>query len=288
MKNMRYASVFKPGLFSGQVILITGGGTGIGRCTAHELASLGAVVALAGRTKEKLEKTAEEIRSAGGSAECLVCDIRDEEQVERMIRETLKIRGSLAAVVNNAGGQFRSTLLELSKNAWEAVIRNNLTGAFLVSREATRQHFSIGDQGGAIVNVLADFRNGMPSMGHSGAARAGVENFTKTASIEWAKFGVRINSIAPGIVESSGLASYDPAFMEGIRKDVSKIPAKRFATESEIAGAIVFLLSPAARYITGTLLPIDGGLSLRGHLTPLEDYAPHGAFNGLGDGSRPS
>jgi citronellol/citronellal dehydrogenase len=135
--------------------------------------------------------------------------------------------------------------------------------------------------GGSIVNVLADFRNGMPNMGHSGAARSGVDNLTKTASIEWARFGVRINSVAPGIVESSGLANYDAAFMEETRKNKHKIPAKRFATESEVAAAIVFLLTPGARYITGATLPVDGGLSLRGHTAPLTEYDPGEAYDGF-------
>jgi citronellol/citronellal dehydrogenase len=135
--------------------------------------------------------------------------------------------------------------------------------------------------GGVIVNILADFRNGMPGMGHTGAARAGVDNFTKTASIEWARFGVRINSVAPGVVESSGLENYDEEFLAAARKNTPKIPLKRFATESEISAAIVFLLSPAARYITGALLPVDGGLSLRGHSTPLEEYEPAESYDGF-------
>lgn len=148
------------------------------------------------------------------------------------------------------------------------MIRTNLTGPFLVSREAVTQYFQ--SHGGAIVNVLADFRNGMPYMGHSGAMRAGVRNLTMTASIEWARFGVRVNAVAPGIVESSGLQNYEPSYMEKVRARRYKIPLKRFATESEVSAAIVFLLSPAARYITGTLLRIDGGLSLRGHTQELD------------------
>ncbi|MEQ1876459.1 MAG: SDR family oxidoreductase [Bdellovibrionia bacterium] len=254
------------------MILVTGGGSGIGRSTARELASLGAKVVLAGRQAEKLQKTAAEIPGS----DWIVCDIREEEQVKTMFATILERHGNLSAVVNNAGGQFPAQLENLSKNGWDAVVRNNLTGTFLVSREALNQCFK--KTGGAIVNVVADFRNGMPMMGHTGAARAGVDNFTKTASIEWAKYKVRINSVAPGIVESSGLSNYDPKFMEAVRKNAHKIPLKRFATESEIAAAIIFLISPAACYITGTLIQVDGGSSLRGHTSNLEEYAPIPAF----------
>src|SRR5437879_6056196 len=133
---MAYSSVFKPGLFANQVILVTGGGSGIGRCTAHELASLGAKVVLSGRTQEKLEKTAHEIEKAGGKVDFVVCDIREEEQVAQLVSQILARHSRLDSVVNNAGGQFPAGLEKLSKNAWEAVVRNNLTGTFLVSREA--------------------------------------------------------------------------------------------------------------------------------------------------------
>jgi citronellol/citronellal dehydrogenase len=276
---MSYASVFRRDLFAGQVMLVTGGGSGIGRCIARELSSLGATVVISGRTKEKLEKTCEELSKAGGKPDFHVCDIREEDQVKGLFKDILAKHGKLSGLVNNAGGQFPSRLEALSKNAWEAVVRNNLTGTFLVSREALNQCFVPG-KGGAIVNIMAEFRNGMPGMGHSGAARAGVDNMTKTASIEWAKYGVRVNGIAPGIVESSGLDTYDPKFMELTRKNAHKIPLKRFATESEISGAVAFLLSPAASYVTGVTLWIDGGLSLRGHTSPLEDYPASPAFEG--------
>ncbi len=265
---MSQKSIFRTDLFVGQVILVTGGGSGIGRATARELATLGAKVVIAGRQIEKLEKTASEIPAC----DWVACDIREEDQVKSMISTILERHGCLSAVVNNAGGQFPSPLEKLSKNGWDAVVRNNLTGTFLVSREAFTQYFK--NNGGVIVNVVADFRNGMPMMGHTGAARAGVDNLTKTASVEWAKHKVRINAVAPGIVESSGLSNYDPAFMEAVRKNAHKIPLKRFATESEIAAAIIFLLSPAACYITGTLMQVDGGSSLRGHTSNLEEYEP--------------
>lgn len=272
-----YESVFRPGLFAGKVALVTGGGSGIGRCIARELLTLGARVMIAGRTQDKLDEALGELRAIGGGAEsteAFACDIREEEAVRALVAETLeRFGGRLDLVVNNAGGQFPAPLEKISKNGWEAVVRNNLTGTFLVSREALTQAFQ-KQRSGVIVNVLADFRNGMPFMGHSGAARAGVDNFTKTAAIEWAKYGVRINSVAPGIVESSGLANYAPEFIEAVRGNAHKIPFKRFATESEISAAVVFLLSPGASYVTGALLNVDGGSALRGHTVDLEEYGP--------------
>jgi citronellol/citronellal dehydrogenase len=276
---MNYHSVFKKELFAGQLFVVTGGGSGIGRCTAFELAALGAGVVITGREQAKLERTYDELKSAGTKIDWRVCDIREEDQVRATIGEILEKHGRIHGLVNNAGGQFPAPLEKISKNGWEAVVKNNLTGSFLMSREILTQCFA--KYGGAIVNVLADFRNGMPGMGHSGAARAGVDNLTKTASIEWAKYGVRVNSVAPGIVESSGLGNYDPTFIEKMRGNVPKIPLKRLATESEIAASIVFLLSPAARYITGVTLKVDGGLSLRGHVAPLEEYGPTESYDGF-------
>ncbi len=277
--NNFYNSVFRRDLFKGKVILVTGGGSGIGRCTAFDLASCSAQVVISGRNQEKLDKTCEEFKAQGVHVYGQICDIRDEDQVEELVSDILLKYGRMDGLVNNAGGQFPSPLEKISKNGWEAVIRNNLTGTFLMSKEVCNQYFI--NNGGAIVNVLADFRNGMPFMGHSGAARAGVDNFTKTSAIEWAKYGIRVNSVAPGIVESSGLSHYEPRVIETARKNAVKIPLKRFSSESEIAAAIVFLLSPAASYITGATINIDGGLSLRGHTLPLEDYRPSEVFDGF-------
>ncbi len=275
---MTIDSVYRPGLFGGQVMLVTGGGSGIGRRVALELASLGATTLIAGRNADKLARVIDEIDALGGNGEALVCDIRDEERVVQCMAEIGERHGRLDGLVNNAGGQFPKPLLDISTNGWEAVVRNNLTGTFIVCREAVKRLMRPAGSG-AIVNVLSDFRNGWPGMGHSGAARAGVGNLTMTAAIEWARHGIRVNAVAPGIVESSGLSNYPPAFLERTRSNVGHIPVKRFATEAEIASGIVFLLTPGACYITGALLPIDGGLTLRGHITPLDDYAPLPAYD---------
>src|SRR5260221_3768919 len=200
---MAYDSIFRPGLFAGRHIVVTGGGSGIGRCTAHELAALGARVALVGRRPEKLAAVVAEIAAAGGaSATAHPCDIRVEEEVQRAVASIVEAHGRIDGLVNNAGGQFAAPLKDISQKGWETVVRNNLTGGFLMARECFLQ--SMEAHGGAIVNMLADFRNSMPGMAHSGAARAGMENFTRTAALEWARCGVRVNAVVPGRVASSG------------------------------------------------------------------------------------
>ncbi|HZW12573.1 MAG TPA: SDR family oxidoreductase [Noviherbaspirillum sp.] len=252
-----YRSIFAPGTFDGQVAVITGGGSGIGRCTAHELAALGATVALVGRTPEKLETVAREIADCGGRASVYPCNIRDEEAVKTTVTHILTAHGRIDALVNNAGGQFPSLLKDMSKKGWEAVVQTNLTGGFLMARECLVQ--AMQHNGGAIVNIVADMWGGMPGMGHSGAARAGMVNFTETAAFEWATYGVRVNAVAPGYVASSGLDAYPPEMRELIMQAGKQTALQRMATEAEVSTAIVFLLSKAASFITGTVLRVDGG-----------------------------
>jgi citronellol/citronellal dehydrogenase len=252
---MSYRSVFRPGLCAGQVVVVTGAGSGIGRCTAHELAALGAHVVLVGRKPEKIEAVAAELREDGGAASCVPCDIRDEDAVKAMVAGVVAAHGRIHGLVNNAGGQFPSQLADISAKGWQAVLATNLTGGFLVARECYVQ--SMRRHGGAIVNMLADMWHGMPGMGHSGAARAGMLNFTETAACEWAP--VRVNAVAPGWIASSGMDTYPEAMKPLIRGLARHVPAARLGSESEVSAAIVFLLSEAAAFVTGACLRIDGG-----------------------------
>ena len=254
---MPYQSVFRPGLFDGRTVIVTGGGSGLGRCTAHELASLGAHVALVGRTPEKLEKVQAEITEDGGSASSHPCDIREDAQVIATIDAVLGAKGCIDALVNNAGGQYRSPMKSISTRGFEAVVRNNLTGGFIFMREVYNRWME--QHGGAIVNIIADIWHGWPDFAHSGASRGGMLTLTETAACEWAASGVRVNCVAPGGIASSGFDHYPPEAQAKILEFPPTVPLQRFGTESELSSAIVYLLSPAAAYITGTCLRVDGG-----------------------------
>lgn len=279
-----FQSVFRDELFAGQAGLVTGAGSGIGRCTAHELAALGARVALVGRKVEKLEAVAREIADAGGSARFYTADIREEEQVREVVRTVLGDFGRLDFLVNNAGGQFMAPLEAISAKGWDAVLRTNLTGGFLMAREVYLQQMK-QQRSGAIVNMIANMWSGMPNMGHSGAARAGMLNFTETAALEWAP--VRVNAVAPGWIASSGLDRYPPEMRERIRALPQKVPLGRIGTESEVSAAIVFLLSPAAAFISGSCIRIDGAVP---NVKPNYQLTPRGttaAFDGFHLAAKP-
>jgi citronellol/citronellal dehydrogenase len=252
----RYQSVFAPGLMAGRVVVVTGGGSGIGRCTAHELASLGAHVVLVGRNLQKLQDTAAEIVSDGGRASFHSCDIRQEAAVQALVTAIVVAHGRIDGLVNNAGGQYMTPLEKISAKGWQAVIDTNLTGGFLVARECYVQ--SMEAHGGAIVNIVADMWGSMPGMGHSGAARAGMVNFTETAALEWARSGVRVNAVAPGYIASSGMDHYPPEAGPMLREMRNTVPLGRFGNEAETSAAIVYLLSPAASFVSGSVLRVDG------------------------------
>ncbi|MCH7387138.1 SDR family oxidoreductase [Acinetobacter modestus] len=277
---MAYQSIFRADAFTDKVIIVTGGGSGIGRCTAHELASLGAQVVITGRKIEKLEKVSQEILEDGGKAHFIVCDNRDEEQVKNMIAEVIEKFSKLDGLVNNAGGQFPSALESISANGFDAVVRNNLHSTFYLMREAYNQWMA--KNGGSIVNMAADMWGGMPGMGHSGAARSGVDNLTKTASVEWGRSGVRVNCVAPGWIISSGMDNYSGDFAKFIIPSLAgNVPLKRMGTESEISSAICYLLSDAAAFVSGVTLRVDGAASQGTRMYPLADATNSQSFNGF-------
>jgi citronellol/citronellal dehydrogenase len=278
-EGSRYRSVFRTGLFAGQLHWVTGGGSGIGRCVAHELAALGANVVISGRKPEKLAAVAAEIAADGGQVSTQCFDIRDEEQVRAAVAEVVARHGHVHGLVNNAGGQFPAPLQSISKRGFEAVVATNLTGGFLMAREVFVQ--SMQEHGGAIVNMAADMWNGMPGMGHSGAARAGMINLTKTAAFEWASSGVRVNAVAPGWIASSGLDNYGGMARELIPRLKSHVPLRRLGLEAEVSAAICFLLSPGAAFISGITLPIDGGAPLHSALFPSVEHQRSVGFDGF-------
>ena len=277
---MSYRSALRPRLLDGQVVIVTGAGSGIGRCTAHEVATLGAMPVLLGRKLEKLERVRDELAQDGLACSLRVMDIRDATAVREGVAAILAEHGRIDGLVNNAGGQFPSPLRDISDKGWDAVVRNNLNGGFTVMREVYQQWMEA--HGGAIVNVVASVDFGMPSMGHSGAARAGMINLTQTAALEWVHRGVRVNAVAPGSIATSGMGTYNAEFQQRLKARRSQIPYQRMGTEAEVSASICFLLSEAAAYITGVVLPVDGGLRLAKHLYVVPEHQSMPAFDPFG------
>ena len=274
---MNYRSVFRADLLAGQVIVVTGGGSGIGRCIAHEAASLGARLVLIGRKQEKLQRVVDEITADGGQAELVVCDVRNEAAVVAAVAELTSRHAVIHGLVNNAGGQFQSPLSDMTQNGFETVLRTNLVGGFLVAREIFVR--SMRAHGGAIVNMAADVSRGSPSMAHSGAARAGMIHLTQTAAVEWAPYGVRVNAVAPGFIATHALARYGEQALETMLAPL--VPMGRLGTESEVSSAVCFLLSEGAAYISGATLRIDGAGSAAHPLFPSSAHGNSPVFDGF-------
>jgi citronellol/citronellal dehydrogenase len=261
------SSIFAPGLFDGQVAIVTGGGTGIGLRVAEELASLGARVAIGSRKPENLETGLATLKATGSEALALELDVRESESCERFVRQVLEHFGRVDVLVNNAGGQFPCPAQNLSPRGFEAVVKNNLNGLFFMTLAAANLAM-IPQKKGRIVNVIADIARGFPGMVHTGAARAGVDNMTKTLAVEWARFGIRVNACAPGTIRSSGTQQYGEETLELARRAT---PLKRLGTVDEVSRVIVFLASDANDYVTGSTYYVDGGGSLWGDVWPIED-----------------
>ena len=260
-------SIFHPNLFRDRVVLVTGGATGIGLASVRAFLELGARVAICGRRQEKLTVAEADLARDGYAVHARVCDIREPESVANFIRGVVEALGPIDALVNNAGGQFPVPAADLATKGWDAVIRNNLNGTFYMTREVAIQSM-IPSKKGRIVNVIANIARGFPGMVHTGAARAGVENMTKTLAVEWARHNVQVNSVAPGIILSSGIAQYGEAL---IREGRKRIPAHRLGTCEEVAQLIVFLASGATQYVTGETWYVDGGQHLWGQNWELDD-----------------
>jgi citronellol/citronellal dehydrogenase len=253
-------NIFRKGLFEGQVAIVTGGGSGIGLSTAIAFGELGARVAICGRKKEKIEAAEQKLRGLGIEVFADACDIREVEQIAAFADNVKSKLGTVSVLVNNAGGQFPTTAETVTPRGWEAVVRNNLNGTFFMTQAVAAKHM-IPAKKGRIVNVIANIHRGFPGMVHTGAARAGVENMTKTLAIEWATHNVQVNAIAPGVIRTSGTDQYPPELIEASRK---KTPMKRVGSAGEVAQLIVYLACDAAYFVTGECWYIDGGAHLWG------------------------
>lgn len=262
------ASIFRDGLFEGHVAIVTGGGSGIGLATARTLGDLGAKIAICGRKPDKLGAAEVELRERGAPAVfSMVCDIREPEQIASFVDAVGDRLGRATVLVNNAGGQFPTTAETVSPRGWEAVVRNNLNGTFFMTQVVATKHM-IPARRGRVVNVVANVARGFPGMVHTGAARAGVQNVTKTLAVEWAAHNVQVNAVAPGIIRTTGTDQYPPELIEASRK---KTPMKRVGTAGEVAQLIVYLASDAASFVTGECWYIDGGAHLWGDAWSIPD-----------------
>ena len=253
-------SIFRQGLFEGQVAIVTGGGSGIGLAIAHTLGELGAKIAICGRKQDKLDAAKTELERRGVRVHTGICDIREIDQVGAFVDGVKSALGEANVLVNNAGGQFPVAAEHLPAKGWEAVIRNNLNGTWFMTQAVATKHM-IPQKRGRIVNIIANIFRGFPGMVHTGAARAGVENMTKTLAVEWAHHNVQINAIAPGTIQSTGTNQYPPELVEMSR---SKTPAKRLGTAEEVAELVAYLACEQASYVTGECWYIDGGQHLWG------------------------
>lgn len=251
------SSIYREGLLEGQVILVSGGGSGIGRQTAIELTSLGADVVICGRDIEPLRETADLCVAEGmtGSCSAMQADIREADQVEALVDATLETHGKIDTLVNNAGGQFLAPAESITEKGFDTVIRLNVHGTWLMTH-AVATKWMIENGGGKVISVTLSPHNGMPGMVHSGAARAGVENMMRTLAIEWARFDIKLNALAIGQIATETLMTkYPVVVVENLEYSV---PAGRLGRPEEVAWQVAYLASPAGDFYSGSVLTMDG------------------------------
>lgn len=260
-------SVFRAGLFAQKTAIVTGGGTGIGRAIARELLSLGCNVVIASRKLEVLQAAQKELQEHSNSrCEVFQCNIREEQEVAQLFDFTTSQFSMVDILVNNGGGQFPSNVESITAKGWRSVVDLNLTGTFLCSKQAYLTG-GMREHGGSICNIVCETHSGFPGMAHTGAARDGVINMTKTMAVEWARSNVRVNCVAPGIIYNESAQQHyakqanDANYLDQFAPN---IPARRIGTVEEVSAAVTFLCSPAAAYITGISLDVGGG----SHLSP--------------------
>lgn len=252
--------MFKTDTFQDKIVLVTGGRSGIGYQIAKDFLLLGAKVIICSRKEDQLKAAAEELM-LHGELSYQACDIRNTEEIQALAKMIKEKYGRLDILVNNAGGQFPALAEYISDKGWNAVISNNLNGTFIMTREMANAFF-IPQKQGIITNITADVFRGFPGMAHTGAARAGVENMTKTLAQEWSEFNIRINCVAPGIIESSGLDTYPKQIQDMFDQAKQAIPLQRFGTVEDVSNTVTFLSSAMAAYITGITIYVDGAQHL--------------------------
>ena len=248
--------LFADDLFAGEVALVTGGGTGIGRAIALAFADCGADVAIASRDMDHLEPVAEEIEARGGRACATTVDVREYEAVEAMVDTVVADLGGIDVLVNNAGANFLTPTESLTPNGWRAVVGTILDGTAYCTM-AVGEHMRENGGGAILAMGATNSVRGAPYHAHSGAGKAGVHNLMQTVASEWASYGIRANTVAPGIVETEGVA--EAAGGELPEDFLDDVPADRFGTPADCVPTVLFLASPAAAYVTGGYFTVDGG-----------------------------
>jgi citronellol/citronellal dehydrogenase len=249
------SKIFAPGLLEGQICVVSGAGTGLGRATANELTRLGATVIGCGRRPEPLAEMVEEVTAAGGRAESEPLDIRDAEAVDKLFDGVIERHGRLDLLVNNAGGQFLSPAEAITPKGFRTVTELNVQGTWQMTHAAATKAF-IPQNGGKVLSVTVSPHMGFPGMVHTGAARAAVENMMRTLSVEWARFQIKTMALAIGQFDTETLRTkYPQAIVDNVAKTV---PLGRLGTEEEMAWLVAYLASPAGDFFSGSVITIDG------------------------------
>jgi citronellol/citronellal dehydrogenase len=255
MGRQAASQIFREDLLRGQICVVSGAGTGLGRATAIELAALGATVVGCGRRPEPLEDTIGTIRESGGRAEAEAMDIRDAEAVDALFDGVIERHGRVDLLVNNAGGQFMSPAEAITPKGFRTVIELNVQGTWQMTHAAAAKAF-IPQRSGKVVSVTLSPHNGMPGMAHSGAARAAVENMMRTLAIEWARFGIKLCAVAAGQFDTEVIRTKYP---REVSENVARtIPLQRLGTPEEMAWMIAYLASPAGDFTSGCVITVDG------------------------------
>jgi citronellol/citronellal dehydrogenase len=248
------SAIFASDMLDGCVALVTGGGTGLGKATALELARCGAAVTIVGRRAEVLEQAAAEIGElAGGEVDVLIGDVRERADAERLVRAVLDRRGRLDLLVNNAGGQFFSPAELIATKGWRAVWRLNVEGMLNMAESA--HELALAASGGTIVNITLSPHHGMPGMAHSGAARATVEALTRELAQRWAARGVSVAAVAVGTFDTEVMVKYPATVRAGMSRSV---PLQRMGTVAEHAWLVALLASPLGAALSGSTVTLDG------------------------------
>ena len=251
-----HPTVYRDGLLKDQTVIITGGGTGMGKAMAFLAARLGANVVLCGRTASKLEEAQAAMEQLVGRLPMAVpMSIRDPDQVEAMLDAVLDHYGRIDTLINNAGGQFPQNAIDFSRKGWLAVMDLNLNGTWWMMQEAAKRWIAAGKPGN-IVNIVATTERGMPQSAHCCAARSGVLYLSKTLSTEWAPHKIRVNCVAPGIIETEGFGVYPD---EALKRFHLANPMKQRGDAWDIAESVVYLAAPSGKFITGEVITVDGG-----------------------------